>query len=36
MAGAAWLVVTETNLYVPFLPNSYIPLGPFYSCSRPS
>jgi phospho-N-acetylmuramoyl-pentapeptide-transferase len=27
---AAWLVVTETNLYVPVFSNLYIPLGPFY------
>jgi phospho-N-acetylmuramoyl-pentapeptide-transferase len=27
---AAWLVVTETNLYVPIFSNLYIPLGPFY------
>ncbi len=27
---AAWLVVRETNLYVPFFSNLYVPLGPFY------
>lgn len=27
---AAWLAVVETNLYVPFFSNLYIPLGPFY------
>jgi len=27
---AAWLVVTETNLYVPVFSNMYIPLGPIY------
>ena len=27
---AAWLVVTETNLYVPVFSNLYVPLGPFY------
>lgn len=27
---AAWLAVGETNLYVPFFSNLYIPLGPFY------
>jgi phospho-N-acetylmuramoyl-pentapeptide-transferase len=33
VAGVAtWIIVqhTGTNLYVPFLPNTYIPLGPFY------
>ncbi|MES2300498.1 MAG: phospho-N-acetylmuramoyl-pentapeptide-transferase [Pseudomonadota bacterium] len=29
-AIAAWLAVGETNLYVPFFSNLYIPLGPFY------
>ena len=28
--AAAWLVVTETNLYVPVFSNLYIPLGPLY------
>ena len=27
---AAWLAVGETNLYVPFFSNLYVPLGPFY------
>ena len=27
---AAWMVVRETNLYVPFFSNLYVPLGPFY------
>ena len=27
---AAWLAVGETNLYVPFFSDLYIPLGPFY------
>ena len=27
---AAWIVVRETNLYVPFFSNLYVPLGPFY------
>ena len=27
---AAWIVVTDTNLYVPFFSHLYIPLGPFY------
>ena len=29
---AAWIIVSQisTNLYVPFLSNRYIPLGPFY------
>jgi phospho-N-acetylmuramoyl-pentapeptide-transferase len=29
---AAWLIVSQinTNLYVPFLSNRYIPMGPFY------
>ena len=27
---AAWLAVGETNLYVPFFSNLYIPLGPAY------
>ncbi|MXP10128.1 phospho-N-acetylmuramoyl-pentapeptide-transferase [Pseudoblastomonas halimionae] len=33
IAGVAvWLIVSkiDTNLYVPFLVNTYIPLGPFY------
>ena len=27
---AAWIVVTNTNLYVPFFSHTFIPLGPFY------
>ena len=29
---AAWIIVSQisTNLYIPFLSNRYIPLGPFY------
>ncbi|MEO6716385.1 MAG: phospho-N-acetylmuramoyl-pentapeptide-transferase [Novosphingobium sp.] len=27
---AAWLMVNQTNLYVPFVSDRYIPLGPFY------
>ncbi len=27
---AAWIVVTDTNLYVPVFSHLYIPLGPFY------
>jgi phospho-N-acetylmuramoyl-pentapeptide-transferase len=27
---AAWMVVGETHLYVPFFSNLYVPLGPFY------
>lgn len=33
IAGVAvWLIVSkiDTNLYIPFLPNTYVPLGPFY------
>ncbi|MDE2563594.1 MAG: phospho-N-acetylmuramoyl-pentapeptide-transferase [Sphingomonadales bacterium] len=29
-AVAAWIVVGETNLYVPFFSDLYVPLGPLY------